>query len=492
MADWSTLARAIDGDVLTGAFDRGRYATDASIYQIVPEAVVIPRRPEDVEATLEFARRAGVPITARGGGTSQAGQTINRGVVIDYSKHLNAIVSLDPAGRRATVQPGLVLDELNRALKPHGLQFPVDVSTASRATIGGMAANNSCGGRSIRYGRMRENVHAIDALLADGTRARFGPDAQGPAELVRDMLALGAREADEIAARFPKVLRRVGGYNIDALVPDAAPQNLAHLLVGSEGTLALFESIDLILSPLPADKVVGVCHFPTFRAAMEAAQHLVALGPSAVELVDANMIALGRDIPALAPSLDLFVRGAPAALLLVEFAGDDPAENRHRLAGLHDVMADLGFAWDGPRVRRRPRRLRPGPPDQDSRGPHPGPQHHDVDAHRRKARELRRGLRRPAAGPARLHRPPDRRVREARHHRHLVRPCLRRPAPRPPDPEPQGRGRREGAPRHRRGGLRHRRRLQGQSFRRAWRRYRPLRVPRAHVRPPHGRKASRR
>ncbi len=350
MADWSILARAIEGDVLTRAFDRGRYATDASIYQIVPEAVVVPRRPEDVMATLDFARAAGVPVTARGGGTSQAGQTINRGVIIDCSKHLNAIVSLDPATRRATVRPGLVLDELNRALRPHGLQFPVDVSTASRATIGGMAANNSCGGRSIRYGRMRENVHAIDAILADGTRARFGPDAEGPADLVRDMLALGAREADEIAARFPKLLRRVGGYNIDALVPDAAPQNMAHLLVGSEGTLALFETIDLILSPLPADKVVGVCHFPSFRDAMEATQHLVALGPSAVELVDATMIALGRDIPALAPSLDAFVRGDPAALLLVEFAGDDPAENRRRLAGLHDVMADLGFAWDGPRT----------------------------------------------------------------------------------------------------------------------------------------------
>ncbi|MBM9596316.1 FAD-binding oxidoreductase, partial [Roseitranquillus sediminis] len=348
MADWKRLADEIEGAVLTNRFDRGRYATDASFYQIVPEAVVVPRRHDDVAATLEVARAAGVPVTARGGGTSQAGQTINRGVVIDYSKHLNRVVDLDVAAQSATVEPGLVLDELNRQLKRHGLFFPVDVSTASRATIGGMAANNSCGGRSIRYGRMRENVAAIDALLADGTRARFGEvdraalmsNAGGPVEaLMRDMLALGEREAAEIAARFPKVLRRVGGYNTDALVPDGAANNLAHLLVGSEGTLALSETVDIRLSPLPKHKVVGVCHFPTFREAMAATQHLVALGPSAVELVDRNMIELGREIPALAPHLADFVRGDPAALLLVEFAEDDPEENSRRLAGLHDTMA---------------------------------------------------------------------------------------------------------------------------------------------------------
>ena len=356
MADWGRLAREIEGEVLADPFSRGRYATDASFYQIVPEAVVVPRRPEDLAATLAFAREAGVPVTARGGGTSQAGQTINRGVVVDCSKHLHAVRSLDVEGRRAVVEPGLVLDALNRRLKPHGLSFPVDVSTSSRATIGGMTANNSCGGRSIRHGRMRENVEAIDAMLADGTRARFGPverDAplgDGPmTALVRDMLALGAREAEEIEARFPKLLRRVGGYNIDALVPGPT-NNLAHLLVGSEGTLALTEAVEIRLSPLPKDKVVGVCHFPTFRDAMEATQHLVALGPTAVELVDRTMIELGRAIPALSPSLDAFVRGDPAALLLVEFAEDDPRENRRRLAGLHDVMADLGFAWDGPRV----------------------------------------------------------------------------------------------------------------------------------------------
>ena len=360
MSDWGALARQIEGEVITDGFGRGRYATDASFYQIVPEAIVVPRRFDDVAATLAFAREAGVPLTARGGGTSQAGQTVNSGVVVDFCKHLNGIRSLDVAESRAIVEPGLVLDTLNRALKPHGLTFPVDVSTASRATIGGMAANNSCGGRSIRYGRMRENVEAIDALLADGTRGRFGPtepaakaaNVGGPVEaLVRDMLALGERDAEEVAARFPDLLRRVGGYNIDALTPNGPTNNLAHLLVGSEGTLALSEAIELRLSPLPREKVVGVCHFPTFRDAMEATQHLVSLGPTAVELVDETMIALGRRIPALAPSLDAFVRGDPAALLLVEFAEDDPHENGRRMRALAEMMAELGFRWGDPGKR---------------------------------------------------------------------------------------------------------------------------------------------
>jgi FAD/FMN-containing dehydrogenase/Fe-S oxidoreductase len=359
--DWQRLRREIEGEVLTDPFDRGRYATDASFYQIVPAGVVVPRRFSDVEAVLAAARETGLSVTGRGGGTSQAGQTVNGGIVVDFSKHLNAVRSLDLENRRAVVEPGLVLDELNRRLKPRGLSFPVDVSTASRATIGGMAANNSCGGRSIRYGRMRENVETIDALMADGSRARFGvvdraqalANVGGPFEaLVRDMLDLGAREAGEIEARFPKLMRRVGGYNIDALAPNGAPGagkvNLAHLLVGSEGTLALSEAVELRLSPLPRHKAVGVCHFPTFRAAMEATQHLVALGPSAVELVDRTMIELGRRIPALAPSLDEFVRGEPAALLLVEFAEDDEAENRRRLAALGDTMAELGFRWGEP------------------------------------------------------------------------------------------------------------------------------------------------
>ena len=341
------LRKQIEGQVLSGVFDRGRYATDASIYQIMPQAVVVPRRWSDVEATLAAAREAGVPVTARGGGTSQAGQTINDSIVIDFSKHLNRVLDYDAEARTVVVEPGLVLDELNRSLKADGLWFPVDVSTASRATIGGMTANNSCGSRSIRYGMMRDNVLSLDAMMADGSQRHFGAISQDD-PLGNEMAQLGAREADEIAARLPRAARRVGGYNIDALVPGNAPINLATLLVGSEGTLALTEKVELKLSPVLGQKALGVCHFPTFYAAMDAAQHIVKLGPVAVELVDHNMIALGRDIPQFRPIVDEFVQGEPAALLLVEFAEVDPAENAKRLVGLKDLMADLGFAFDDP------------------------------------------------------------------------------------------------------------------------------------------------
>ena len=163
------------GEILFDRFSRGRYATDASQYQIVPLGVVVPRTVAEAERAIAVARAEGVPVTLRGGGTSQCGQTINDGLIVDCSKHLTRILELDVANRRCVVEPGIVLDELNRQLRPHGLWFPIDVSTASRATIGGMAGNNSCGGRSLRYGTMRDNVLSIDAVLPDGTPAHFGP-----------------------------------------------------------------------------------------------------------------------------------------------------------------------------------------------------------------------------------------------------------------------------------------------------------------------------
>ena len=343
------LEREVSGEVLFDIFSRGRYATDASIYQMMPVGVVVPETLEDVQAAMAAARDAGIPVLPRGGGTSQCGQTVNRALVIDTSKHLNRIVELDPEGRRCRVEPGIVLDELNRALKPHGLWFPVDVSTASRATIGGMTGNNSCGGRSIRYGTMRDNVHAIEAVLADGSAARFGEtDAAAEAfDLVRDMLVLGSREADEIQQRFPDVMRRVGGYNIDALVPTNRGNNLAHLLVGSEGTLAYSTSIELALSPLVGDTVMGVCHFGSFHAAMDAAQHLVTLDPIAVELIDATMIGLARDIDIFRPTVERAVKGEPDALLVVEFAEQDRPANLAKLDRLEELMGDIGFSWTG-------------------------------------------------------------------------------------------------------------------------------------------------
>ncbi len=348
------LAQEIDGAVLFDAASRGRYATDASHYQIMPRGVVVPRSTEAALQALDLARQEGVPITARGGGTSQSGQTVGAGLVIDGSQHLTRILSLDVANRRCVVEPGIVLDELNRQLRPHGLWFPVDVSTASRATIGGMVGNNSCGGRSLRYGTTRDNVVSIEAALADGTRMRFGEvasdlsDVNGAREksLAEALIAIGAREADEVARRFPKVQRRVGGYNIDVLDPARGRTvNLAHVLVGSEGTLAYSTAVELKLWPVLGRRAVGICHFGAFHKAMDAAQHLVTLGPIAIELVDATMIALAGEIAMFRSTLDAVVRGAPAALLLVEFAEDD-AENRDRLRRLHEMMGDLGFGFD--------------------------------------------------------------------------------------------------------------------------------------------------
>jgi FAD/FMN-containing dehydrogenase/Fe-S oxidoreductase len=348
------LKSEIAGAVHFDRFARGRYATDASHYQIMPLGVVVPRTIEEAERAIAICRAETVPVTARGGGSSQAGQTVNHSIIVDCSKHLTRILDLDVAGGRCRVEPGIVLDDLNRALKPHGLWFPVDVSTASRATIGGMTANNSCGGRSLRYGNTRENVIAIDAVLADGAKAHFGPVAPDlsdiPANsplrpLAADLFALGAREQHEIAARFPKVQRRVGGYNIDALVPGRNDVNLAHILVGSEGTLAFSTAIELKLSPVLGRRAVGACHFGSFHEAMAAAQHIVKLGPIAVELVDATMIGLARAIAMFRPTLEAFVRGQPAALLLVEFA-ETPDENARRLTRLHELIGDLGFSWD--------------------------------------------------------------------------------------------------------------------------------------------------
>jgi FAD/FMN-containing dehydrogenase len=349
------LKSELTGDVWFDRFTRGRYATDASHYQMMPLGVVAPRTVAEAESAMALARQEGVTVLPRGGGTSQSGQTVNHSLVIDCSKYLNRILDLDVAGRRCVVEPGIVLDDLNRQLKPHGLWFPVDISTASRATIGGMTGNNSCGARSLRYGVTRDNVLSIDAVLADGSAAHFGPVGAGlqgipPGSPLRpiaeDLLAIGLREADEIAARFPKVQRRVGGYNLDALAPNAPTHNLAQILVGSEGTLGFSTKIELKLWPVLGRRAVGACHFGRFYDAMNAAQHIVKLKPIAVELVDRTMIQLARDIEMFRPTVEAFVRGEPDAVLLVEFAEDQWDENLRRLKHLEMLMGDLGFGWD--------------------------------------------------------------------------------------------------------------------------------------------------
>jgi FAD/FMN-containing dehydrogenase/Fe-S oxidoreductase len=345
------LRRDMDGEVLFARADRGRYATDASIYQVEPVGVVVPRSIEAAAAAIAIAREHGVPVLPRGGGTSQCGQTVNRALVIDCTKYLKRVLRLDEQAQRVRVEPGIVLSHLNAAIKSSGLFFPVDPSTNARCTIGGMAGNNSCGAKSIRYGLMADNVSAIDAILADGTCHRFGEPgaAASPAiaELIARLRALGASEASEIAARFPAQLRRVGGYNIDALTPQAQASgrvNLARLLVGSEGTLAFSAGIELVLHPIKPRKMLGICQFPTFRAAMQASRHLVTLDPEAVELVDRTMIDLGRSIPIYRGTIDRMLCGEPDSLLIVEFHGDMDGPLLTKLDDLDTMLRDLGHA----------------------------------------------------------------------------------------------------------------------------------------------------
>jgi FAD/FMN-containing dehydrogenase/Fe-S oxidoreductase len=347
------LATETEGEVLFDVASRGRYATDASIYQVMPVGVFVPRSQNDVATAIGIARELGAPLLSRGAGTSQCGQTTGAALVVDSSKHLRKVLAVDAEAMTAEVEPGLVLDALNAQLKPLGLWFPVDVSTSAQATIGGMAGNNSCGSRSIAYGNMVHNVLGIDAWLSDGSSVSFGPVAglgakeRALADFVRD-LAAGQRA--EIEARWPTVMRRVGGYNLDIFEPRSerpytadGSVNLAHLLVGAEGTLAVYRSLKLKLAPLPRSKVLGVVNFPTFRAAMTAAQHLVTLVPTAVELVDRTMIELARANPAFRPTMEAALIGAPAAILLVEFSGDDRGELLRRLKSLVEMVGDLGL-----------------------------------------------------------------------------------------------------------------------------------------------------
>jgi FAD/FMN-containing dehydrogenase/Fe-S oxidoreductase len=364
------LSREMQGDVMFDLPSRGRYATDASIYQQMPIGVALPRTEADLAVALDVARDLGVPVLARGGGTSQCGQTVGEALVIDHSKWLNQVVHFDAeAARRdpenavVTVQPGIALDHLNAYLRPHGLWFPVDVSTSAQATLGGMAGNNSCGSRSIAYGNMVHNVAGIDAIHDDGTQAFWGcftrPDGRAgdmtlSSQRVRDIVSqlhvIAERERDEIRRVWPTVMRRVAGYNLDIFEPRSerpytadGSVNLSHLLVGSEGTLAWTRRLHLRLSALPQARVLGVVSFPTFRQSMALTRHIVPLGPVAVELVDRTMIELSRANPAFRPVIDSALVGEPQAVLLVEFAGESPDRLMHKLARLHELMADLGL-----------------------------------------------------------------------------------------------------------------------------------------------------
>jgi len=313
----------------------------------MPALVAMPLDAADLRVALEWAKIEGLPVTPRGAGTSQGGQAIGPGVVLDFSRHMSGVLAVDTRARTALVQPGLVLDDLNRRLRSHSLVFPVDVATGSRATIGGMAGNNSAGARSIRHGHMVDNVRAIHAMLPDGratvlttTRgATLGEQEDLPA-LRRRIEEIREREAEELERRVPTVARHVAGYNLHRVRPGGA--GLGDLLVGSEGTLALYTALELALVPRPRYSGLAVCRFPSLDAALRAVPALVALKPSAVELVDGTVIERAWALPRFRATVEQLARAETPALLFVEFQGEQRAAMAAGIDATTDVLASLG------------------------------------------------------------------------------------------------------------------------------------------------------
>lgn len=355
----AALAGKVAGEVRLDKLTRALYSTDASVYQIVPRGVVIPRNADDVIATVKACARHGVPLTARGGGTSQAGQSIGPGVILDCSKYFNRILEINQAERWVRVEPGCVLDELNLELKSLGLQLPLDISTSDRATLGGMIANNSSGTHSVIYGKTVDYVLEIKAVLADGSVAHFRPvdetelaakcqqrDREG--ECYRTALRLARQHAEEIDRRFPKILRRVGGYNLDLVAVQAddtrdtpTPFNLAPLLVGSEGTLAVTLEAKLRLGELPKAKALLVVQFDQLLDALAVTPAILAHRPAAVEVVDKYVLDSTR-LNAEASRLRDFLTGDPGAILIVEFYADSAAEMPTHLYALEADLRQRG------------------------------------------------------------------------------------------------------------------------------------------------------
>ena len=347
------LEDQIDGEVRFDRVSRALYSTDASVYQIEPLGVVVVRSREDIKRTVEIARRHGVSITARGGGTSQAGQAIGAGLQLDTSKYFNRVIDINTNDRTAWVEPGVVLDELNAQLKIHGLRFAPDISTASRATIGGMIANNSSGARSVLYGKTIDHVLELDVVLADGSLARFQPlDAAAleaacageglEAEAYRAVRRLASACAGEVERRFPKVLRRVGGYNLDEFTDPRKPFNLSKLIVGSEGTLGLVVAAKINLVALPKAKAVLAIEFDDLLDALGATPAILEHRPSAVEVMDRFILDHARESPALEALRRSIMQGDAGALLCVEFYADQPADLPPRLDALERALAASG------------------------------------------------------------------------------------------------------------------------------------------------------
>lgn len=352
------LRSVVRGEVRFDPFSRVLYSTDASLYQVMPVGVVIPRDEEDVVNTLRVAADTRTPVVPRGGGTSLAGQSIGAAIILDFSKYMDRIVRLDPGGPWALVQPGVVQDDLNRAAQPHGLRLGPDTSTSNRATLGGMIGNNSCGSRSVVYGKTMDHLLELRVLLADGTEMTLRAldpnsyqaklqDRGREGEIYRQLRDLVGRHADEIERRFPKLLRRVSGYNLDSLLRN--PADLTQLVAGSEGTLAVVVEARVRLVPRPRHTALAILHFPDVFTALDATPAILQHGPTAVELVDRMILDMTRQQLEYARRMT-FVQGEPGALLVVEFSADSQEELGHLVAALEQELVGSGPAYACVRV----------------------------------------------------------------------------------------------------------------------------------------------
>ena len=365
------LTDALDGEVRFDRYSRALYSTDASLYQMQPIGVVIPKHQQDVITTVQIAAERNVPILPRGGGTSLAGQSVGEAVVLDMSKYMNALLEVNVEAHWARVQPGIVLDELNHRLKPHGLMYAPDVATSSRANVGGTIGNNSAGSHSLIYGKTIDHVMSLDLVLANADEITASPLAltelaskqQGEsleANVYRELCRICADNADEIRKRYPRILRRVAGYNLDEFVPNAGskevtpyrrdgcdaehPFSLAKILVGSEGTLATTVEATINLVPIPKMTALCVVHFETLVASMEAMQPILACQPTAVELIDKTILDMTRSSLEFSRVTN-FIQGEPAALLAVEFYGQSEAELHAHLDRLEKTLKRAGFGY---------------------------------------------------------------------------------------------------------------------------------------------------
>ena len=349
------LKPKIQGEIKFDKLTRALYSTDASIYQIEPAGVITPKSNEDVAIIIDGANKFNIPILSRGGGTSLAGQTVNNGIVIDFSKHMNKIIQINREENWITTQPGIVIDQLNNSIKHLGIHFAPDPSTANRATIGGAIGNNSCGAHSILWGKTVDNVISLETILSDGSNANFGiTDIKTIANkdysnnLEKNIYSwvkeINSTKSKYIVDNYPKISRRVSGYNLDEIT-DKTHLNLAGLLVGSEGTLVAVTEAKVKLVATPKYKALAIAHFSSLSQSMESTIEIVDLGPSAVELVDKSILRPAKSNLGYSRLMN-FVTGDPEAILIIEVSSDDELELNSKLTEITKKIKNSGLSYE--------------------------------------------------------------------------------------------------------------------------------------------------